>query len=120
MVQRLISVGAVALVVVLAGAVIAACYDVPAPDCGFLCGPNNACPDGYSCTPVQRCRRIDAPLTVVCTATDVDAGPGPGSPPLDAPIDSSRGGRPSDASNGTSGDGPGGPPPDPGLQLVPR
>lgn len=99
MVLRLLSVGAVALAVVLGGAVIAACYDVPTPDCGFVCGPDNACPDGYSCTSEQRCRRTDAPLTAVCSA---DAG-GPhrtvGNPP-DAPVDS-----------------PGGPP-DPGVPAV--
>jgi hypothetical protein len=111
-VQRLISVGAVALALALAGTVIAACYDVPAPDCGFVCGPNNACPDGYSCGSAQRCRRIDAPVTVVCSASDIDAGSHPGAGrPSDASIDSSGGG-----SGGSSGTGP---PPDPGLQLVP-
>jgi hypothetical protein len=90
--------------------VIAACYDVPAPDCGFVCGPNNACPDGYSCGSAQRCRRVDAPLTVVCSASDIDAGPR-GSRPSDASIDTSGG--------GSGGGGGSGPPADPGLQLVP-
>ncbi len=34
---------------------LAACYDVPRPECGFQCGPADECPDGYSCLG-NRCR----------------------------------------------------------------
>jgi hypothetical protein len=63
---------AVALLVALAGAIVAACYDVPTPDCGFLCGPRGACPDGYTCADDDRCRRIGAPATLVCPNRDAD------------------------------------------------
>jgi len=39
----------VALLVALAGTIVVACYDVPKPDCGFVCGPGGACPDAYTC-----------------------------------------------------------------------
>ncbi len=63
---------AVALLLALAGAIVVACYDVPRPDCGFLCGPGGACPDGYTCADNHRCRRIGAPTTLVCPNPDAD------------------------------------------------
>jgi NAD(P)-dependent dehydrogenase (short-subunit alcohol dehydrogenase family) len=77
---------AIALLVVLAGAIVAACYSVPTPDCGFLCGPNGACPDEYTCADDHRCHRVGAPADLVCSTPDaaidamVDAMP-------DAPVD---------------------------------
>jgi hypothetical protein len=59
-----------ALIVALAGAIVAACYEVPEPDCGFLCGADGACPDDYTCADGHRCQRIGAPATVVCTTPD--------------------------------------------------
>jgi hypothetical protein len=63
----------------LAGALIAACYEIPRPACGFLCGPAGACPDGYSCAADMYCHRNDAPLDLVCTHPDAplpaDANP---------------------------------------------
>ena len=35
--------------ILLATLALAACYDIPRPECGFVCGANNACPDGYTC-----------------------------------------------------------------------
>jgi len=61
---------AIALLVALAGAIVVACYDVPQPDCGFLCGPGGACPDGYTCADTNRCRRLGAPATLVCPNPD--------------------------------------------------
>jgi hypothetical protein len=63
-----------ALVVALSRAV-AGCYELPEPDCGFACGPNGACPDGYRCGGEQRCHRIGAPATLMCV------------PPADAGVD---------------------------------
>jgi hypothetical protein len=84
---------AVALLLALAGAIVVACYDVPRPDCGFLCGPGGVCPDDYTCADNHRCRRTGAPATLVCPNPDadipddhdaaVDAAPeaGPDAPP---------------------------------------
>jgi hypothetical protein len=85
---------AVALIVALAGAIIVACYDVPTPDCGFLCGPGGACPDDYTCADNQRCRRNAAPASLVCPNPDADlpdgrdaAVDGAVDAPPDAPTD---------------------------------
>ena len=68
---RLVSVGAAAaLIVGLAGAIVVACYDVPRPDCGFVCGPDSACPDGYTCADDHYCHRSGAPADLVCTQPD--------------------------------------------------
>ncbi len=53
----------IACVIVLAG-----CYDVPQPACGFQCGPpasiggDGTCPDGYACVE-DRCRLLSDPPT---------------------------------------------------------
>lgn len=67
------------LIVAATGAILAACYDVPTPDCGFQCGPEGACPDGYTCASDGRCHRIGAPASLVC--------PGPDAAVRDASID---------------------------------
>jgi len=68
---RFVSLGvAIALLVALAGAIVAACYEVPRPDCGFVCGPDSACPDSYTCASDHRCHRIGAPSTLVCSTPD--------------------------------------------------
>lgn len=70
---------ALALLVALAGAIAAACYEVPRPDCGFVCGPGGACPDGYRCASDMRCHREGASPSLVCASPDaplpVDAAP---------------------------------------------
>jgi hypothetical protein len=82
---------AAALLVLLAGVVVAACYDAPTPDCGFLCGPNGACPAGYICADDYYCHRIGAPADLVCNAPDAampgDAGDAPVDAMSDAPVD---------------------------------
>ena len=73
----------IALLVALTGAIVEACYEVPTPSCGFLCGPNDACPDSYTCAADHYCHRVGAPATLVCGTPDagmVDAIP-------DAPVD---------------------------------
>lgn len=62
---------AVGLAVAIA---LAACYDVPRPECGFTCGPpaipggEGTCPDGYVCatTVDNRCHRASPPFTDPC------------------------------------------------------
>jgi hypothetical protein len=63
---------AAALLVALGGAIVVACYEVPTPDCGFLCGAGGACPDNYTCANDHRCRRIGAPAGLVCPGLDAD------------------------------------------------
>lgn len=63
----------------MAGAIISACYDVPRPACGFVCGPDDACPDGYQCASDHYCHRDGTPDSLVCRSPDaglqVDAAP---------------------------------------------
>jgi hypothetical protein len=92
---RLVSVGAAAaLLIGLAGAIIVACYDVPRPDCGFVCGPQSACPDGYTCADDHYCHRAGTPSDLVCTRPDaavpIDAA-------VDAAVDGGGDARPDDA-----------------------
>lgn len=51
--------------------VLAGCYDLPRPDCGFRCGDNDACPASYACAADGYCHPEGASQT--CPA--VDAGP---------------------------------------------
>lgn len=60
---------------------LGACYDTPRPDCAFECGPDGACPEGYSCQDVTGwCKLDDAPEALECSPSlveadeDVDAG----------------------------------------------
>src|SRR5512144_1161541 len=70
---RLGSLGvAIALLVAVTGAIVAACYEIPKPDCGFVCGPANACPDSYTCGSDHHCHRIGAPANLVCNPADGD------------------------------------------------
>jgi hypothetical protein len=71
---------AAALLVGLAGAIVVACYDVPKPDCGFVCGPESACPDSYTCADDHYCHRTGAPADLVCTHPDAAL-------PIDAAVD---------------------------------
>jgi hypothetical protein len=61
---------ALGLSLALAGAIITACYDIPRPSCGFLCGPGGACPDGYGCAADMYCHRDDTPPDLVCARPD--------------------------------------------------
>jgi hypothetical protein len=66
------------LLALAAGA--AGCYSAPEPDCGFACGPNNACPADYACAADRHCHRNGTPDSLVCgTAPDggIDTGSGP-------------------------------------------
>ena len=59
-----------ALLATVAGAIVAACYTIPTPSCGFLCGPNNACPDSYACASDHYCHLIGTPASLVCGTAD--------------------------------------------------
>jgi hypothetical protein len=63
----------------LAGAIIAGCYEIPRPACGFLCGPGGACPDGYSCAADMYCHQNGTAPDLVCAHADaalpLDAAP---------------------------------------------
>lgn len=74
---RFVAVGVTAAL--LAAAIIAACYDVPEPDCGFICGPSEACPSGYTCADDHYCHRNGAPVGLTCGAVDA-------APPIDAAV----------------------------------
>jgi hypothetical protein len=67
---RLASLGVSLTLLVAAGAIAAACYEVPTPDCGFLCGPGDACPDGYTCADDHRCHRSGAAAGLICPILD--------------------------------------------------
>ena len=61
---------ALTLLVALSGAIVAACYEVPRPACGFVCGPDGACPDGYTCASDDVCHLAGAPDSLVCPHPD--------------------------------------------------
>lgn len=74
---------ALGLVVALSGAIIAACYEVPRPACGFVCGPDGACPDGYACASDHVCHAAGSPDGLVCPHPDaaLPADAAPDTPP---------------------------------------
>jgi hypothetical protein len=94
---RLVSLGiALTLLVALSGAIVTACYEVPRPACGFVCGPDGACPDSYTCASDHICHLTGSPDSLVCPHPDaalpVDAAPDmvPDMAPdmaFDAPLD---------------------------------
>ena len=51
---------------------LTACYDLPKPDCGFVCGPSAACPADYTCNMADNRCHLDA--TSVACAPGFDAG----------------------------------------------
>lgn len=65
---------ALGIVAALGAGVVAACYDLPEPDCGFRCGPDRECPEEYTCSDDDnRCHRQGSDPALVC-AEIVDAG----------------------------------------------
>ncbi|MDX2086589.1 MAG: Ig-like domain-containing protein [Kofleriaceae bacterium] len=67
MARRVYRLAAVALCLAVLG--LSGCYDAPTPVCGFVCGPNLACPDDYRCFQ-GRCILEGAPTNVSCEGTD--------------------------------------------------
>lgn len=73
-----------AVAVAAAGASLIApgCYEVPKPDCGFVCGAGGACPADYTCNAADnRCHYIGASPSLVCPTFDAS---------VDAPADAAR------------------------------
>jgi len=52
--------------------VVAGCYDIPKPECGFVCGPSAACPSEYTCNATDNRCHLDG-SSVICAA-GFDAG----------------------------------------------
>jgi hypothetical protein len=84
---RLLSLGIALVLLVALGAAIAACYEVPRPDCGFVCGPGGACPDGYACASDHTCHRVGTPDSLVCAQPDAAVPDARPDAPDDAPPD---------------------------------
>ncbi|WP_428268073.1 hypothetical protein [Haliangium sp.] len=64
------------------------CFDAPTPACNFLCGADQACPDGYRCATDGWCKRTDIADDYVCDDTVTpDAAPPDAAPPDAAPPD---------------------------------
>jgi len=77
-----------------------ACFDKPKPECAFLCGAGDACPDGYSCRSDSWCKRTDVADDYVCMPGTADAAvsidgaagdAGPDATPADAAPDAAPG-----------------------------
>ncbi len=77
----------------------ASCYTTPKPECAFLCGEADSCPDGYSCATDGWCKRDDVPSTFDCIGNTVDAFVADTAVSIDAP--------PDDAQIDAAGDGDG-------------
>jgi hypothetical protein len=86
------------------------CFDRPKPECAFLCGADNACPDGYSCAADNWCKRTDVSPTFDCTGGVVDANTTDAPPTPDAPITPDA--APADAATGPDAMPPDAMPPD--------
>jgi len=91
-----------AALVAALGVSYAACYAPAEPECGFRCGPNNACPDDYACAGDGVCHRNGSEPSLVCLTPDAPLADTPGDGPNDA----------SDASDALPPDVPPDAPPD--------
>lgn len=82
-----------AAVLVAASSLGLGCFSKPQPDCAFLCGAGDACPDGYFCAGDGVCKRDGLAETFDCGfVAPIDAGPPPDAPPdasADAGVDAS-------------------------------
>ena len=98
---RLVPIGvALLLACCVAGAIVSACYQLPEPDCGFLCGTGGTCPDHYTCASDHHCHKIGTPDTLVCGTPDAAVDAPPDAPP-DSPTDA-----PADAATDAAADAP--------------
>jgi hypothetical protein len=64
---------------------LASCYSTPNPECAFLCGEADSCPDNYSCATDGWCKRNDITPDYDCMGTTVDAPVVDTTPLIDAP-----------------------------------
>lgn len=76
-------------------AVLTGCYDTPQPECAFLCGAGDSCPEGYACAGDGWCKRPDIAQDFQCAppvpdaavdASIADAGPDGGPDGGDAAV----------------------------------
>lgn len=67
----------------LGASLLTGCFSKPTPDCAFLCGAGQSCPDGYFCASDGACKKDGL-------ADGFDCGfvaPADASPPSDAGAD---------------------------------
>ena len=65
-----------AMVLLLATAGLVACYERFEPACGFVCGPDGACPEHYTCKADNHCHKDGTPPEMTCGIdAAVDAPP---------------------------------------------
>ena len=81
------------LALLTSACLLGSCYSTPNPQCAFLCGEANSCPDNYSCATDGWCKRNDINPDFDCMGTTVDArvvdAPIIDAPIIDADIDAS-------------------------------
>ncbi|HUH05810.1 MAG TPA: hypothetical protein VML75_27665 [Kofleriaceae bacterium] len=65
------------------------CFDRPKPECAFLCGEGDACPDGYACATDGWCKRVGVDPTFDCTGGPVADASVTDGQPADAAVDAS-------------------------------
>lgn len=81
---------------------VSACFDKPKPECTFLCGTNDACPDGYSCRSDGWCKRSDVADDYACSSPPaVDAAVSIDGASADAGADAAPADAAPDAAPGT-------------------
>jgi hypothetical protein len=74
---------------VAASALLAGCYETPAPECGFACdfGTSETCSAGYTCRPDNLCKRSDVADGFSCPDTpDAIDGAVADGPVIDGPV----------------------------------
>jgi hypothetical protein len=64
---------------------LAGCYSPPEPDCGFVCGPGDACPADYTCASDHHCHRNGAPAALTCAPGDAAGASAPRVVSVDPP-----------------------------------
>ena len=74
------------LILLCAVMLASACYDTPRPDCAFECGPDEACPEGYTCEAESGWCKLDtAPESLECGPSLVEEDEPDGGPDASVP-----------------------------------
>ncbi|MBA3393821.1 MAG: Ig-like domain-containing protein [Deltaproteobacteria bacterium] len=63
--------------VLMLGVALGGCYGPPKPDCGFRCGPAQACPADYTCGNDNRCHLNGSSPTLQCGTADASVADAP-------------------------------------------
>jgi hypothetical protein len=91
----------------LAAGVVASCYRVPTPTCGFRCGPNGECPADYTCSMFEdRCHLNGTDPAIRCDTIDDEPTDAPADVPIDLPIADAAQDAPQDAGADAPSDAP--------------